>query len=83
MDSFDSVMTSPLLVSTLEATMLEGVPMCSDCAFLPYCGADPVFHRATQGDIVGHKVAEHGHLLGAKRREGLPRADLHGSRPAA
>lgn len=30
-------------------------PGCSDCAFLPYCGADPMFHLATQGDSVGDK----------------------------
>jgi uncharacterized protein len=53
---FESVITSPALISMLDDTMLEGVPMCSDCAFLPYCGADPVFHRATQGDVVGHKA---------------------------
>jgi hypothetical protein len=29
--------------------------MCADCAFEPYCGADPVFHHATQGDFVGLK----------------------------
>jgi hypothetical protein len=29
--------------------------MCSDCAFEPYCGADPVYHHATQGDFVGRK----------------------------
>jgi uncharacterized protein len=32
------------------------MPMCHDCAFLPYCGSDPVLHRATQGDVVGHKA---------------------------
>lgn len=55
-DTFESVMASPRLIAMLDETMLEGVPMCSDCAFLPYCGADPVFHRATQGDLVGHKA---------------------------
>ena len=30
--------------------------MCSDCAFLPYCGADPAYHIATRGDAVGHKA---------------------------
>jgi His-Xaa-Ser system radical SAM maturase HxsB len=55
-DTFESVMTNPSLIAMLDETMLEGVPMCSDCAFLPYCGADPVFHRATQGDLVGHKA---------------------------
>jgi uncharacterized protein len=55
-DTYDTVMTSERLVSLLDETMLEGAPMCSDCAFLPYCGADPVFHMATQGDSVGHKA---------------------------
>jgi hypothetical protein len=29
--------------------------MCNDCAFEPWCGADPVFHHATSGDFVGRK----------------------------
>ena len=29
--------------------------MCADCAFEPWCGADPVYHHATQGDYVGRK----------------------------
>ena len=53
-DSFESVMTSETLLSALSDSMAEGAPMC--CAFLPYCGADPVFHKATQGDVVGHKA---------------------------
>jgi Arylsulfatase regulator (Fe-S oxidoreductase) len=36
-------------------TMLEGLPGCCDCAFLPFCGSDPVFHHRTQGDIAGHR----------------------------
>jgi His-Xaa-Ser system radical SAM maturase HxsB len=54
-DTFESVMTSETLLSTLESTMTEGMPMCSDCGFLPYCGSDPVYHHATQQDQVGHK----------------------------
>jgi hypothetical protein len=30
--------------------------MCNDCGFLPYCGTDPVYHYATQGDVVGNKA---------------------------
>ncbi|WP_437737407.1 His-Xaa-Ser system radical SAM maturase HxsB [Sorangium sp. So ce1335] len=55
-DSYEALMTSDALLSPLGDTILEGMPMCSDCPFLPYCGADPVFHRATQGDAVGHKA---------------------------
>ncbi len=55
-DTYESVMLSETLLSHLSDTMPEGTPMCSDCAFLPYCGADPVFHQATQGDAIGHKA---------------------------
>ncbi|AUX32026.1 MULTISPECIES: hypothetical protein [Sorangium] len=55
-DSYEALITSDSLLSPLSETMLEGIPMCADCPFLPYCGADPVFHRATQGDTVGHKA---------------------------
>ena len=55
-DTYESIMGSDALVSLLDTTMLEGLPMCSDCPFLPYCGSDPVFHKATQGDAVGHKA---------------------------
>jgi uncharacterized protein len=54
-DSYEAVMTSESLLLPLLNSMPEGAPMCSDCAFLPYCGADPVFHQATQRDAVGHK----------------------------
>lgn len=47
-------MDSPLL-SISHETMLEGLPGCCDCALLPYCGSDPVFHHRTQGDFVGHR----------------------------
>ena len=30
--------------------------MCRDCGFLEHCGADPVYHVATQKDHVGHKA---------------------------
>jgi uncharacterized protein len=45
---------SDLLPMVFE-TMLEGLPGCCDCALLPFCGSDPVFHHRTQGDIGGHR----------------------------
>lgn len=54
-DSYEDLfLNSPVLETALE-TMLEGVPGCSDCALLPYCGVDPVLHHTSQGDPVGHK----------------------------
>lgn len=54
-DSFEDAMLSDTLLDVLSATMTESVPMCVDCGFQPYCGSDPVYHHATQGDIVGFK----------------------------
>lgn len=55
-DSYESIMTNEALLGPLEDTLLESSPMCTDCPYLPYCGADPVFHKATLGDPVGHKA---------------------------
>lgn len=55
--TFADAILSPVLLETLAETMTEGMPMCSDCGFQPYCGSDPVYHYATQQDVVGHKPA--------------------------
>ena len=53
--SYPALLLSDELVDTLLQTMTEGMPMCSDCGFQPYCGSDPVYHYATQRDVVGFK----------------------------
>jgi uncharacterized protein len=55
-DSYESMLTGEGFLSVLMDSMPEGVPGCTDCPFVPYCGADPVFHQATHGDPVGHKA---------------------------
>ena len=54
-DAYDAIFLSDALLDPLEQSFAASAPMCSDCAFEPYCGADPVFHHATQGDFVGRK----------------------------
>jgi len=54
-DSYEEIMTSEKILSLLSETMTEGMPMCTDCVFMNYCGSDPVYHYATQKDIIGHK----------------------------
>ena len=54
-DTYEQIFTSPRLLEPLEASFASSVPMCSDCAFEPYCGSDPVYHHATQKDYIGHK----------------------------
>jgi len=38
-----------------SASCNEALAGCSDCAYQPYCGADPVRHFSTQGDIYGNR----------------------------
>jgi His-Xaa-Ser system radical SAM maturase HxsB len=54
-NSWEELLTSEALLAPLEESLTLSAPMCSDCAFEPFCGAEPVFHHATQGDSVGHK----------------------------
>ena len=55
-DRYEDIMLSDALLDTLEQSIAESVPACNDCGFQPYCGSDPVYHYATQGDIVGNKA---------------------------
>ncbi len=55
-DSHRSLMLSDALLDPLESTVAESIPMCFECAFLPYCGTDPVYHHATQGEAVGNRM---------------------------
>ena len=46
---------SPAMARLLDAGVAEALPTCSDCAFAPMCGADPIEHYARQGDPIGHR----------------------------
>jgi uncharacterized protein len=54
-DSYKSVMGGQRMRAIVEGSCTETLPGCSECAFMPFCGADPVFHWATQGDVMGHR----------------------------
>jgi len=43
-------------INLLADTFLTCSPGCEDCAYQSYCGADPLYHLATQGDHVGDKA---------------------------
>jgi len=54
-DTYEQIFTSPNLLDPLEESFAFSAPMCNDCAFEPYCGADPVFHYALYKDYLGRK----------------------------
>lgn len=55
-NTYEEIMLSEALLGPLEASIATSVPQCSECAFQPYCGSDPIYHYATQGDVIGHKT---------------------------
>lgn len=54
-DSIATWMASPAMETVLSAGVAEALPTCSDCAFVPMCGADPIDHYARQGNAIGHR----------------------------
>jgi His-Xaa-Ser system radical SAM maturase HxsB len=53
--SYHDLILSDRLVDTVARSLTQSAPMCSTCAFEAHCGADPVFHHTTQGDVLGIK----------------------------
>jgi His-Xaa-Ser system radical SAM maturase HxsB len=53
--NYMSLVASDHLIGLVGNTLSQCAPECSSCAFEPHCGADPVYHHATQGDPVGIK----------------------------
>jgi uncharacterized protein len=54
-DDYKSLILSDKLVDLIGRTLTQCAPQCSTCVFEPHCGADPVYHHATQGDALGIK----------------------------
>jgi His-Xaa-Ser system radical SAM maturase HxsB len=46
---------SSAMQKVLVAGVAETLPTCADCAFVPFCGADPIDHFARHGDTFGHR----------------------------
>lgn len=53
--SYRDLVLSDTLVSAVAESLTQTAPQCSSCVFEPHCGADPVYHHATQGDLLGIK----------------------------
>src|SRR3546814_1643578 len=54
-NSYEEIFLSPNLLDPLEDSFALSAPMCNDCAYEPFCGADPVFHYGMHKDYVGRK----------------------------
>jgi len=54
-DSFETLYTNETFLQAIDDSFAHSSPMCTDCAFEPWCGADPVFHWRQHQDMVGRK----------------------------
>jgi His-Xaa-Ser system radical SAM maturase HxsB len=56
-NTYEEIFLNDKLISALHESFTLSAPMCSECAFEPYCGAEPVYHHAQYGgDCLGHKA---------------------------
>jgi His-Xaa-Ser system radical SAM maturase HxsB len=53
--SHKEIFTGDAFLNLVSASCNQALAGCSDCAFQTYCGSDPIFNHATQGDISGHR----------------------------
>jgi len=54
-NTYDEIFFGEEMQALAAASCNEALPGCSDCAYQHYCGADPVYNYATQGDLFGHR----------------------------
>lgn len=54
-NTYEEIFGGETLRSLVASSVLETLPGCNRCAFLPFCGGDPIFHHRTQGDPIGHR----------------------------
>ena len=54
-DSYADLFGGAVAQSVARHWSNEALAGCSDCGFQSFCGADPVFHHATQGDMEGYR----------------------------
>ncbi|MEA2164927.1 MAG: hypothetical protein QOK37_3054 [Thermoanaerobaculia bacterium] len=64
-DSYQEIFGGKTIRALAEASIIESLPGCSDCALQTYCGGDPTFHYATQHDMVGHRPTSDFHRKNA------------------
>jgi len=54
-NTYEEIFGSEALLNPLEESFSSSNPMCTDCTYELYCGADPVYHYALHNDFVGRK----------------------------
>ena len=63
--SYHDVISSDIVKTMAIASVLDGIPQCTDCAYNPYCSVSPLYNYIIQDNIFGeiptndrHKLSE-------------------------
>jgi len=62
-NSYQEIFNGKVIRETIENSCVETMPLCSECAFQTYCGADPVRNYSIQGDLMGHRPTSEFHQI--------------------
>ena len=54
-NTYQEMFNGDLLHHIIASACNESLPMCAECVFQPYCGADPVRNMSEQGDMIGFR----------------------------
>jgi His-Xaa-Ser system radical SAM maturase HxsB len=54
-NTYQEMFNSRFLRNVIANSCTECLSACAECAYQPFCGADPVRNFSEQGDIVGHR----------------------------
>lgn len=60
-NSYEEIFGGDLIKRIASSSCVESIPGCAECAFQTFCGADPVFNYASQGDMIGHRPSSDFH----------------------
>jgi His-Xaa-Ser system radical SAM maturase HxsB len=52
----DQLLTSDAMRWLAQGAVAEALPDCAQCAFVPFCGSDPVHHATVQGDPAAPRI---------------------------
>lgn len=62
-NSYQEIFNGSVIRQTVENSCVESLPLCSECAFQMYCGADPVRNYKVKGDFIGHQPTSEFHQV--------------------
>lgn len=55
-DDYDSILESKQCKAVCKYSILESLPICEDCVYMPYCGTCPVLNYAIEGDLISRSL---------------------------